>query len=111
VCLVASSPGAQQSPAAEPYLDADAYDVYSALPPQEHPYGTAKGALVILHETTLSRDQRCVSPHIPEEFQTAFRDFEEAGAQQCLLERNIRSDKPYEFVPETLIKTVLKQGS
>jgi hypothetical protein len=110
-CLVASSPGAQEAPATESYTDKDAYDVYSVLLPQEHAYRTSNSTMLIQQETTLSRDQRCVSAHIPPDFDTAFRDFENAGANRFLLQRNVRSDKPYEIVPQGVIRSVMKEGS
>lgn len=109
--LVASSAGAQESAATEPYADKDAYDVYSVLLPGEESYGFAKGTMVVLQETTFSAEQTCGSAHIPPDFESAFRNFEETGAKRFLLQRNIRSDKPYEFVSQGALRSLMKAGS
>jgi hypothetical protein len=110
-CLVACSAGAQEAPATEAYTDKDAYEVYSVLLPGEEVYGFAKGTLIIVQETTFSAEQQCGSAHIPPDFESAFRDFENSRAKRFLLQRNIRSDKPYEFVSHDLVWSVLKAGS
>jgi hypothetical protein len=44
----------QEPSAAQPYVESDAYQIYSLLLPQEESYGFAEGTLIIQEETVAS---------------------------------------------------------
>ena len=106
---------AQQSASPEPYNDADAYQIYSALLPHEEAYGDL---MVILEQTAGPLRGRsgfpigpenCLYPEAASHFRDAVADYNRVNQKTWLLQRKFQLEKPYEIVNSDTIK-VLADG-
>ena len=76
LCIVTAMP--QEPSTAQPYVDSDAYQIYSLLLSQEKSYVFAKGTLIIREETSSNASSigACLSPELAKQFKEAISDYE-----------------------------------
>ena len=95
----------QETSAGQPYLEPDAYQIYSLLLPQEESFGFTKGTLVIQKETVASAAaaDACLSPEVARRFKYAISNYERDRTKKWLLQRQFNIEKPYEIVDSKTI--------
>lgn len=103
---------AQDSSTGQPYVGADAYEIYSLLIPQQESYGFAKGTLVIQQETLTNRDVAgaCLSSETTRRFGGAISDYRQSQTKKWLLNRHFEIEKPYEIVNEQTLGLLRGHG-
>src|SRR6185437_10094490 len=98
--------------AVQRYDDADAYEVYSLLLPNEESYTFAKDALMI-QENTVAEDMYPVGPCLKSEdakrFKAAIADYNRIYKTKWLLQRKFQITKPYRIVNAKVISTLPDQ--
>ena len=101
--IVTATP--QEPSAAPPYVESDAYQIYSLLLPQEESYGFAKGTLIIQEETVASAAVAgaCLTPEDARRFKNAASNYEHARTKKWLLQRQFKIEKAYEIVDSNTI--------
>jgi hypothetical protein len=113
------APVSQPPKKPEPYLDTDAYAVYSALLPQEWTWRDAHAKrLVIVQETAGSFfgerfQDLCIKgdEEFQKEYGSLLENFIQANQSARMLVRGFLIDKPYELVPRARIDAYFgKQG-
>jgi len=106
----------QEAPSQEAaaYNDPDAYEVYSAILPQEWPWRVAKAqALAIRTETEPYKmcghpDSESDRPQQP--LVAAIADYEKENQKEWLLQKQFEISKPYELVSKEEITTAFNEG-
>jgi hypothetical protein len=95
----------QEPSAAQPYVESDAYQIYSLLLPQEESYGFAEGTLIIQEETVASATVAgaCLTPEVARHFKDAASNYERARTKKWLLQRQFKIEKPYEIIDSKTI--------
>ena len=98
---------AQQSSTAQPYDNADAYQIYSLLLPHEESYGFAEDALMI-QENTVAQDisEACLTPADANRFKSAIAGYNRAYKRKWLLQRQFQIAKPYRIVGAKVISAL-----
>jgi hypothetical protein len=104
-----------QSAVPEPYTEAEAYNVYDVLLPQQ----SSAETLVIRQETSgfLSQDaqpfdrpENCVGQAAASEFQDAIQDYDRVNQKRWLLQRKFAIDRPYELLDSGTLKTLFRDS-
>ncbi len=86
-----------------PYIDPDAYDVYSAIVPTLPIYQSA-GTVVVQRETAPNNDlgtpRQCLhgDKQFQDDYAEVFDDYEQENRSAKLLEPNFDFDKPFDFI-------------
>lgn len=116
-CAAASF--AQDTAAPEAYLDADAYQVFSALLSESGAPGSTN-TLVIEQETVphLGRQagtfsdgpEACIYPDVAIKFREAIADYNRVNQKRWLLQRSFEINGPYELVTADTLKTFFSHG-
>jgi hypothetical protein len=98
---------AQQSSTAQPYDNADAYQIYSLLLPHEESYGFAEDALMI-QENTVAQDisGACLTSADANKFKSAIAGYNRADKRKWLLQRQFQIAKPYRIVGAKVISAL-----
>src|SRR5438874_6741080 len=98
---------AQESPAAQSYNDAGAYEIYSLLLPQEESYGFAKDALMI-QENTIPEDisGACLRQTDANRFKGAIAGYTRIYKGKWLLQPQFRIVKPYRIAAAKVISAL-----
>lgn len=100
-----------QDAATEPYEDDEAYAIYNLLLPSEEVVRFAQGTLIIQEDTVTRRvPASCIAPAAQDEFKEAIADFERVNSTSWRLQRQFKSEKPYEIVSAETLKTVFENG-
>ncbi len=115
ICVVAAALQADETTEPlRPYVDPDAYAVYSALLPRRESYRFAKGRLVIKAETISKPFVGTPAENLSEEalvkYKDAVDDFLRVNSSQWLIQQDIRSDKPYTLLPSAIISGYFAEG-
>ena len=107
VLLSVASLVAQQSPAAQPYDDADAYRVYSLLLPHEESYGFAEETLMI-QENTVDEDisGACLTQVDAAKFKGVIAGYRRIYKEKWVLQRRFELGKLYRLVAPTAISAL-----
>jgi hypothetical protein len=98
---------AQQSSPAQPYDNADAYQIYSLLLPHEESYGFAEDALMI-QENTLAEDimGACLKQPDANRFKGAIAGYNRIYKKKLALQRQFQIAKPYRIVGAKVISAL-----
>ena len=98
---------AQQPSTAQPYDNADAYQIYSLLLPHEESYGFAEEALMI-QENTVAQDisGACLRPADANRFRSAIAGYNRVYKRKWLLRRQFQIAKPYRIVAAKVISAL-----
>lgn len=102
---------AQESPQLfQPYGDADAYEIYNLLLPQEESYAFAKDALMI-QENTVPEDisAACLKPADAKRFKGAIAGYERVYQKKWFLQRNFEIGRDYRIVDAKMISALPDQ--
>jgi hypothetical protein len=118
VCCV-SAALAQNSAVTEPYVDADAYQVFSALMSRQGSSGPAN-TLIIQQETVPHLQgpsdqfpegpEACIFPDVALKFKDAIADYKRVNQKRWLLQRNFHTDDPYELVTSDTLNVLFGNG-
>ena len=109
--IITAHPQEQQPQVPKPYEDANAYQIYSLLLPNEEASSFAKGTLVVQEQTVSSAFSReCVTREVARTFKDAIVDFQRVNQTEWLLQRQFVSDKPYELVNREMLTALFKEG-
>jgi hypothetical protein len=105
--LSVASPVAQESPATQPYDDADAYRIYSLLLPHEEAYSFAKDALMI-QENAVPEDisGACLRQTDASRFKGAIAGYNRTNKTKWLFQRQFQIAKPYRIVSAKVISAL-----
>jgi hypothetical protein len=89
----------QESSAAQPYEDADAYEIYSLLLPHQESYTFAEGTLMI-QENAVAEDVSgaCLRQADANRFKGAIADYNRTREKKWLFLRHFQIAKPYRIV-------------
>jgi hypothetical protein len=110
IALVAR-PQSVEKPAATPYEDADAYQVYSAVLPGEWTIKTSHAQrLVILALTRGGKNCVQPDPESRELLQDALLDFNKKNQSQWTLQTKFVVDRPYALITDDEKKSALAGG-
>ena len=98
---------AQESPAAQSYNDAGAYEIYSLLLPHEESYGFAKDALMV-QENTVAKDVSgaCLTQADANRFRDTIAGYNRVYRKKWLLQRHLQFEKPYRIVSSKVISAL-----
>ena len=98
---------AQESPATQPYDDADAYQIYSVLLPHEEAYSFATDALMI-QKSGVAADisGACLRQGDASRFKGAIAGFKRTNKKNWLFQRQFQIDKPYRIVDSDVISVL-----
>ena len=98
---------AQESPATQPYSDADAYQIYSVLLPHEEAYSFATDAFMI-QESAVSADMSgaCLRQADASRFKDAIAGYNRINKKNWLFQRQFQIDKPYRIVGAKVISAL-----
>ena len=118
VCCATASL-AQNLTVAEPYLDEDAYQVFSAL--LSRPKPNIPGKTLIIQQETVPHLQdpsdkfpegpeACVFPDVVLKFKDAIADYNRVNQKRWLLQRNFKTDDSYELVTSDTLKLLFSHG-
>ncbi len=110
---------AQDSAVLEPYLDDDAYQVFSAL--LAHPQSSVPANTRIIEQETVPHLQdpsdkfpegpeACIFPDVALKFKEAIADYNRINQKRWLLQRNFPTDDPYELVTSDTLKVLFDHG-
>ena len=105
--LAQEQPKAEDSP--QPYVVSEAYEVYSALLPQEWAWRVAHAATLVLRMETVPY-QMCLGPDAASKqiLGPAIADYIKVNQKRWLLQRQFQIEKPYELAPTNQLSTVSK---
>ena len=94
-------------PAAQPYNDPDAYQIYSLLLPHEESYGFAEGTLMI-QENTVAEDVSgaCLKSTDAKRFKGAIAGYNRIYKKNWLLQRQFQIPKSYRLVGANVISAL-----
>jgi hypothetical protein len=111
--IVVGSPQEAVSKPPAAYDDADAYEVYSAILPQEWPWREGDARTLVIRTET-EPYAMCVKPDRDSEkiVGTAITDYMKKNARKWLLQRQFGLSKPYDMVSSDELDTIFKtEGS
>jgi hypothetical protein len=98
---------AQDIPAAQPYGDADAYEIYSLLLPNYESYASASDPLMILGNTVPAvLSMGCLSQADADRFRGAVVGYYHIYEKRLLLRRRFQLVEPYRIVDTKVISTL-----
>jgi hypothetical protein len=110
---------AQNSPVAEPYVDDDAYRVFSAV--LSRPNSNVPANTLIIQQETVPHLQdppapfadgpeACVFPDVSLKFKDAIADYNRVNQKPWLLQRKFQIDHPYELVTSGTLRALFSDG-
>jgi hypothetical protein len=104
---------AQGQTAPQPYMDADAYQIYSLLIPNEEVWHSK--TRLIEQETVTSAvmditPESCIDPTVSEKFRDSITDYHKKNKQRWLLQRQFPIDIPYQLDSSDTLKAVFDEG-
>ena len=104
--LLFQSDAANPSDRSQPYEDADAYEVYSAILPLD-----AKGKTLVIRMQTNGYEM-CVSlsAESKEALREAISEYVKLNEKPWLLKRRFSIEKPYDLISYNELKSSVKQG-
>ncbi|HVG29830.1 MAG TPA: hypothetical protein VM864_09045 [Pyrinomonadaceae bacterium] len=94
-----------------PYVDADAYEVYSTILPSEWPLRVANAKTLVIMSATKGY-QMCLSPEKESEkvIGTAISDYVKLNEKTWLLQRKFSLETPYTTLGSDELKAALERG-
>jgi hypothetical protein len=118
VCCVTAAL-AQDSTVAKPYMDDDAYQVYSALLSRSK--SSVPATTLIIQQETVPHLQTpsdpfpegpeaCVYPDAALKFKDAIADYNRVNQKRWVLQRNFQTENTYELVTSDTLKLLFSDG-
>jgi hypothetical protein len=114
--LISFSCTSQSAPASHdnhppPYVDSDAYEVYSAILPSEWPVRVAHAKMLVIRSETNGYEM-CLHPEKDSEdmIGSAIAEYVELNKKPLVLQRNLSVAIPYELITFKDLKSAIEQG-
>jgi hypothetical protein len=109
--IISTGVSANQPGQAMPYDDAEAYEVYAAILPEEWPISYAKAKTVAIRTETKAY-QMCLRPEQEWEeiLGPAISNYQKLSQKTWLVQDRIRLETPYKLVTEDELKTIMESS-
>jgi hypothetical protein len=109
--LLFQSDAANPSDRSQPYEDADAYEVYSAILPSDWTWGVAKAKMLVIRMQTNGYEM-CLRPEAEskEALREAISEYVKLNEKPWLLQTRFSIEKPYDLISFNELKSLVKQG-